>query len=279
MRNSANKSNHYYWKKPNGPKNPPRTTTPLHHPHLHQHHTPQLSTQNQPTLLPEARVPARGMISNCRGQRNQRPPSARRPKGRPVQEVQPQTHDNTHWGNSTHHHTPNHLRIGFLNVGRLPSSTPHPKQDALHHAFYQHHVNIMGISEVGLNWTRTLQSHSWQERTIGVFRQQSTTLAWNHHDLGVSPTQWGGVAPITTGLTTSCIKTKGSDPRQLGCWSWTSYSGRQSTTLTIYSVYRPVPNNEGPLSVYQQHFFRQSGSSMSGSNLFQVGANSSDSGQ
>ena len=192
------------------------------------------------------------MTSNRRGQRNPRPPSARRSTGRPIQDSPPQTHDNIHWGDTTLNHSPNHLRIGFLNVGRLPPSSPHPKQDALHHTFHQYHIDILGISEIGLNWTRTRRSHSWQERTFGIFRQQSTTLAWNHHDIGNSPTQWGGVALTTTGLTTSRIQSKGTDPRQLGRWCWTSYSGKKSTTLTIYSIYRPVPNNEGPLSVYQQ---------------------------
>ena len=43
------------------------------------------------------------------------------------------------------------------------------------------------------------------------------------------------------------------DPRRLGRWSWTTYIGKGHARLTVYSIYKPVLNNTGPLSVYQQH--------------------------
>ena len=95
-------------------------------------------------------------------------------------------------------------------------------------------------------------SLSWHKRTFKGFRPQSTVLAWNHHDLHTSQIQWGGVGLISTGLITSRVIQKGKDPRGLGRRCWTTYTGTQSTKLTIYSIYRPVPNKSGPLSVYQQ---------------------------
>ena len=139
-----------------------------------------------------------------------------------------------------------------MNVGRLPLQAPHPKQDALHHHIHHNKIDILGISEVGLNWGLISNSLSWHERTFKVFRTQSTVLAWNRHDLHTSPLQWGGVGLISSGLITSRVIHKGSDHRGLGRWCWTTYTGSHSSKITIYSIYRPVLNKSGPLSVYQQ---------------------------
>ena len=192
------------------------------------------------------------MTSTNRGRRTRRPPSFRRSPGRHVQETTTHESDNKPWGDPLRPNSPHHLRIGFLNTGRLPPITPHPKQDYLHHFISTHNLDILGISEVGLNWSIVPTAYSWYERTHRAFRQQSTTLSWNRHDIRTASPQWGGVALITTGITTTRIKTKGSDPRNLGRWCWTSYTGKHSKTVTIYSIYRPVRNLTGPLSVYQQ---------------------------
>ena len=138
-------------------------------------------------------------------------------------------------------------------MGRLPLHTPHPKQNTLHHHVHHHQLDILGISEVGLNWPLLPQSSSWHERTYKAFRQQSSILSWNQQDIKTAATQWGGTALITTGLTTSRIHLHGKDPRQLGRWCWTKYTGKSNTILTIYSIYKPIKNLHGPLSVYQQH--------------------------
>lgn len=38
-----------------------------------------------------------------------------------------------------------------------------------------------------------------------------------------------------------------------GRWCWTTYTGKYQSTLTVYSIYKPIKNLNGPLSVYQQH--------------------------
>ena len=78
-------------------------------------------------------------------------------------------------------------------------------------------------------------------------------MAWNQQDLKTAAHQWGGTALLTTGLSTSRIHSHGKDPRQLGRWCWTKYTGKSNLILNIYSIYRPVKNLRGPLSVYQQH--------------------------
>lgn len=194
------------------------------------------------------------MINSNRGKRSQRPASFRRPTGRTIQEPLPiQQPEITEWGSTTLQNDPQCLRIGFLNVGCLPQHNPHPKQDALHHHILNHHFDILGLSEVGLNWSLLPRSKAWHERTYKIFRQLSTILAWNQTDIHTSPIQWGGTALLTMGLTTSRIHSRGKGPKKLGRWCWTTYMDKQGAKLTIYSIYRPVPNMTGPLSVYQQH--------------------------
>lgn len=194
------------------------------------------------------------MINKNRGKRSQQLPSFWRPTGRTVQEpLSNHPPEITEWGSTILQNNPQCLRISFLNLGCLPQHNPHPKQDTLHHHIHNHHFDILGISEVGLNWSILPRSRSWHKWTYKIFCQQSSILAWNQKDIHTSAIQWGGTALLTTGLTTSRIHSRGKDPQQLGRWCWMTYMGKQGVKLTIYSIYKPVPNQTGPLSVYQQH--------------------------
>ena len=194
------------------------------------------------------------MSSTPRGKGHTRSTPFRRSQDRthqdPEQEQKPEV---SAWGSHTNNPNPTCLRIGFLNVRCLPTKHPHPKQEALKHHIQRHHLDILGLSEVGLNWSLVNTNHQWQERTFKQFPQISTTLSWNKNDIHTSTTQWGGTALISTGLITSRIHKKGTDPRQLGRWSRTTYQGQGNLLLTIYSIYRPTENHTGPLSVFQQH--------------------------
>jgi hypothetical protein len=46
---------------------------------------------------------------------------------------------------------------------------------------------------------------------------------------------------------------KGSDPSNLGRWTWSRYRGRNNHTLRIICGYRPNPPSGGPFTVYAQH--------------------------
>ena len=114
------------------------------------------------------------MSNNNRGRKTLRPTSStRRPQGHPVQ-TQNTESDIRDWGDSIHSRQPQYLCIGVLNIGwpPLPTKTPHPKQNALHQLLHRSQTDILGILEVGLNWTLIPKAHSWYERTHAVFRQQ-----------------------------------------------------------------------------------------------------------
>ena len=193
------------------------------------------------------------MSNTPRGKGHKRSTPFRQPQDRIHQDPeQEQTPEVSAWGSQTHNPNPTCLRIGFLNVRCLPTKHPHPKQEALKHHIQRHHLHILGLSEVGLNWSLVNTNHQWQERTFKQFPQISTTLSWNRNDIHTSTTQWGGTALISTGLITSRIHQKGTDPRHLGRWSRTTYQGQRNSLLTIYSIYRPTENHTGPLSVFQQ---------------------------
>ena len=70
------------------------------------------------------------------------------------------------WGSPILQNNPQSLRISFLNVGCLPQHNPHPKQDALHHHIHNHHFDILGILEVGLNWSIIPRSSSSSETVV-----------------------------------------------------------------------------------------------------------------
>ncbi len=103
----------------------------------------------------------------------------------------------------------------------------------------------------------------WKERMVEArMPKDKSRFSHNIHENTNQPVQWGG-----TGL---CIMNElyprvhgkmGSDPENLGRWTWARIQRRENQWLRLVSAYRPVHNTSDIGSSYQQQLrhFRTKG--------------------
>ena len=132
-------------------------------------------------------------------------------EGQPRMEVQI---NDKPWGD---HYNPKNdgIKIGFNNVGRLWISKKNniDKNEALIQWLTKYNFDVLGISEVGINWNKI--DHSRTLKSIARNKKISKTLiitAHNEHE-NFSKSQWGGVGLIIKGqLVKNCYNIR-KDPK------------------------------------------------------------------
>jgi hypothetical protein len=130
------------------------------------------------------------------------------------------------------------------------------------HHLWERQASVIGFSETNVEWKQ-----SWATNLIfQIFRRQWNHLKWCH---STSETKFenaykpGGTCSLVTGSLATRVISQGSDPHDLGRWSYVTITGR-SRTITIITAYcPPIQSIEsaGPLTNYfqQYHQLRQSG--------------------
>jgi hypothetical protein len=160
---------------------------------------------------------------------------------------------NDWWGDHFRPKEEHHLRLIFQNINRFPTYRSHPKNDSLREFMKGTQADIVGLVEMGLKWHKLPTRDRLWERTRGWFESLKITAAYNRHDSDdLSIQQWGGTSLWSINNAAHRAIDSGSDPYDLGRWSWTRYCGRGNITLRVISAYRPC-NSSGPLTVYAQH--------------------------
>jgi hypothetical protein len=153
------------------------------------------------------------------------------------------------------------LRLGFQNIGGLPESSLHPKNDLLRAFVLKNEFDIFGLAETNVNWSRLNASAQFHERTLHTWDKTHASLAYNRTVPSRSPSslrsllafhQYGGVALLSATQAAHRVSKSGRDPTGLGRWTWTSYQGRSPVSLKVVTAYRPCLS-DGPLSTYSQH--------------------------
>jgi len=116
------------------------------------------------------------------------------------------------------------------------------------------------MSETNVAWHRIPSTQRLHARTSEWFEARHLSVAWNLQEDPVSPSQYGGTAILSLNQMAYHVATSGSDDTGLGHWAWTRFRGKQGSFIRVISCYRPVHNDKGPRSVYNQHrqFFLQS---------------------
>ena len=94
----------------------------------------------------------------------------------------------------------------------------------------------------------------WRER---VKRELNTSCVrtrcfHNIHDRTGTRRQWGGTGVLAHGTMAHLAMGTGCDKAKLGRWTWARYRGKRGAVLRCVSIYRPVPNHDGPSSVWSQ---------------------------
>ena len=81
------------------------------------------------------------------------------------------------------------LRIEFLNINGIPPQNSHTKNNSLFTAIADHYLDIIGMTETNLCWTKLQSSQRWRHRTVGWWETSSSILAHNINDIRTSTFQ------------------------------------------------------------------------------------------
>ena len=130
-----------------------------------------------------------------------------------------------------------HSRIIFQNVNSLELSSGHHTLELVCDSIGQFEIDIACLAETNTNWKHQSSKTSFQA---------TKKRHWKHSHSITSETdiEWGdiykpgGTAIITLPPFSPSITTSGSDPTELGRWSYITISGRDNIKLTVLSTYR-----------------------------------------
>jgi hypothetical protein len=144
------------------------------------------------------------------------------------------------------------LRIVGLNTDGLPISGG-PKYDLLKEFMTKFQISILCLQELNNAWHMHPPEFRLQERIRGWFQSMFVKCAWYYKYKSDSIQVVGGAAIIVQGDAVGRVMSSGVDPLGLGRWVWVQFRGMAERSLVVVSVYRPVYNPAGPLSVWSQH--------------------------
>jgi hypothetical protein len=139
------------------------------------------------------------------------------------------------------------------NVSNLPAGRRVTKSRKLISAIAHTQTDAIMMTEMGLPWRKLDNRDRWYERVREAFQSTRSSLANNLNEpKQTTVPQYGGVGVMVVNDMTHRIVSQGTDPTNLGRWSWVRLEGKQEHHLRIVSVYRPV-DSVGPGTVYSQH--------------------------
>lgn len=133
---------------------------------------------------------------------------------------------NEPWGDTLLPKMENHLRISFWNVNSLPTFPSHPKNREFIQDIDEAEYDIMGVSEVNVNWQSLPFHDKPYERFCESFESQKMVWAQNEVMPGQDIYQPGGTFMIANSPVCYHVIASGKDPRKLGRWSWMLLQGK-----------------------------------------------------
>ena len=116
-------------------------------------------------------------------------------------------------------------------------------------------MDIIGLSEINLNWNKFSSYDRLSQRTSKWWENTHCNYSFNAHDVSTSKFQPGGTALLSINQLSNKVQhSRKYDPSGLGRWVSTLYQGQNQKTLRIIQLYRPCkPNPHSSNGVYQQH--------------------------
>ena len=146
----------------------------------------------------------------------------------------------------------NILRIAFQNIGGFSPQANTIKDDTIRNGISTYEFDIMGLAETNTDWRLVNEEDKLVHRTKGWWESLHLSFSFNITKNPIKTKQYGGVALFSINKAVHRVVSKGSDPSNLGRWTWTRYRGRNNHTLRIVCGYRPNPPSGGPFTVYAQ---------------------------
>ena len=147
------------------------------------------------------------------------------------------------------------LLCAFANINGLSRKVKLPKERMLRKIITDYDIDIMGISEVNINWNKVEQAERWEERTSEWWENFKSITAHNTEDEATRAVQQGGCLQVAQNKASNCFTDSGRDPTGLGRWVWTRHCGKNGISLCVISAYRPcAPHSRlGQGTIHRQH--------------------------
>jgi hypothetical protein len=113
-------------------------------------------------------------------------------------------------------------------------------------------LDLIGLTECNAHWKMILVHYSMAERTRGWWESLHLNTAYYADYPSLARHQAGGVCQWIINKGAYRVMETGKDLRGLGRWAWTRYRGRNGVSPRVVTVYQPVRNRTGVLSVWNQ---------------------------
>ena len=156
-----------------------------------------------------------------------------------------------YWGNKQLKKREKSVRVSFVNINGIGPWAKSEKSEDIRKHMITASVDVMGISEVGVNWSKVHNAHTLWERTKKWFHTRRIGVSYNTTQTITGRLQQGGTATIVANEVAHRVKTTGFDDSGLGRWSWVLVSGKQGCITRLVTVYCPT-KSFGPSTVYTQ---------------------------
>jgi hypothetical protein len=154
------------------------------------------------------------------------------------------------------------FRVGFLNHGGFNTKAAEGKgkEKDLFNYISKYRFSVIGLAENNVSWKEVPAEERLTERTKGWFEALTMNTAYFKEHPVRQKFQPGGCDIWSINKASYRVLQRGADTTGLARWTWTRYRGREGLILRVIAAYRPVPNQEGAMSVWNQQkafFLRQ----------------------
>ena len=147
------------------------------------------------------------------------------------------------------------IRLAFINIKGLGSFKTHCHTQQLRALLQNNHIDVLGVVEPNINWSRLLPKHRIHARTKGWFKNLKIQSAYNIHDRRKSIHQFGGSQLWALNDLVFRIQANKTDHDETGLGRWTSMRiiGANRRVVRIVSAYAPHDTVDSKYTVAAQH--------------------------
>ena len=114
-------------------------------------------------------------------------------------------------------------------------------------------VDIYGMTEPNVSWSKVRKQHNWWERTEKWFEARRLAVAFNtKRGRLATKSQYGGTITMCRNEISHRSPVTEYDASGLGRWSSIAFRGLKKSITRVVTVYCACPNATGPHTVYSQ---------------------------
>ena len=147
-----------------------------------------------------------------------------------------------------------------VNLGSLAYwSRDSNKAERLKHVFEKYKVDTVGLQEVCVNWSQLPASKTLAQmlrRTVENIRSVASHNKREGKEIGTGKVQRGGTATVLREELTAYVKDSGTDPSNLGRWSWYLLEGEEGVRTRVVTAYAPCGSAASKKETYYKQQVR-----------------------